>query len=134
MATLTPFDVREVARALDDAVEVWYRENSGRVKEVMRQEAPIDTGLLRASHSADPPERTNRGWKIRFRAEVFYAIFQHEGHGVIRPVRAKALRWVTKEGVVVFAQRVRAMPANPWMHRAFIRLGFSRVTRIPVNK
>ena len=32
------------------------------------------------------------------------------GHGIIRPVRAKMLRWVDKKGNVIFAKQVRAIP------------------------
>jgi hypothetical protein len=130
MARVTGFGTGAINELKAELVEGYYRRYSGPIKAVMRQEAPIDTGLLRASHSADPPRRVSTGWVIRFRAEVFYAVFQHEGHGGIRPVRAKALRWVTKLGRVVFAQYVRPQPANPWMYRAFTRIGFSRVRRI----
>lgn len=130
MATVTGFQPNDIERLQADMVEGYYRMYSGPIKEVMRQEAPIDTGLLRASHSADPPRKTDRGWAIRFRAEVFYAIIQHEGRGEVRPVRAKALRWVNKAGVVVFAQRSGPVAENPWLYRAFIRLGFTRVRRI----
>jgi hypothetical protein len=123
MASVSGFRPVDVRALTDDMAEGYYRQNSGDIKAMMRAEAPYDTGLLRASHSADPPKKVAGGYLLRFRAEIFYAVYQHQGYGPIVPRVAKALRWVDKAGVVVFAQRVRAQPANPWMYRAFVRLG-----------
>jgi phage gpG-like protein len=71
------------------------------------------TGTLARSVRAEPAKVTGDG-----RAEssvaphAVYARIQQLG-GVIRPVRAKALRWEDKNGVH-FARRVR-LPARPYM-------------------
>lgn len=41
------------------------------------------------------------------------------GHGIIRPVRAKMLRWVDKKGNVIFAKQVRAIPPRPFLYPAY---------------
>lgn len=41
------------------------------------------------------------------------------GHGVIRPVRAKMLRWFDKNGNPIFAKQVRAMPPRPFLYPAY---------------
>jgi hypothetical protein len=41
------------------------------------------------------------------------------GHGVIRPVRAKMLRWFDKSGNPIFARQVRAMPPRPFLYPAY---------------
>lgn len=132
MARVTGFTPQQVDDLVEDMVEGYYRQISPHMTAAFRRNAPIDTGLLRASHSADPPRmrRGRRDWYIRFRAEVFYAIIQHEGHGGIKPVRAKALRWVTKAGAVVFARSVKPQPGRPWMYETFLQYGFRRVRRI----
>lgn len=101
-----------------------------KVLNVMQLEAPIDTGALRRSGKVDRPRRVGKSWVIRFRFKEYYAIYVHQGRGEIRPVRAKALRWVNKAGVVVFAAKARAVPENPFMWRAWQRIGFKNVKRL----
>jgi len=50
---------------------------------------------------------------------AFIAAIIEFGHGVIRPVRAKMLRWVDKKGNVIFAKQVRAMPPRPFLYPAY---------------
>lgn len=129
MASVT-FDATQVAALSQDLVDAYYRVSAPEVITLLRAEAPIDTGWMRQQHLADPPRRTGAGtWRIRFRARVPYGVFVHEGHGWIYPVHARALRWVNKQGVVVFAKRVRPVPANPWFVRGFQRAGFGFVVR-----
>lgn len=93
----------------------------------MRANCPVDTGVLRQQHQADQPRRVSDGWAIKYRALPYWGVFVHEGHGVIRPVRAKVLRFVTKGGAIVFTKKVRAVAPNPWLYRSFQQLGFRSV-------
>ena len=129
MARVT-VDAQVVEALKDELAEAYYRRNYATLISTMRQEAPKDTGLLRASGSIDPPRRVKGGYLLRFRFVAPYAWFVHEGHGVIVPKTARALRWVTKQGVVVFAQRVRPVKARPWLFTGFRRLGFRKVRRL----
>lgn len=128
------FNPTEVEQLKAELAEAYWREYSGEITSIMRQEAPVDTGLLAASHSADPPLRVPGGWLLRWRVkarrgDVGYPVIVHEGRGEIRPKNAKALRWVNKLGAVVFAQRSGPVAANPWLVRAFQRCGFRDVRR-----
>jgi hypothetical protein len=113
-----------------ELADAYYRENYTQLITVMRGEAPKDTGLLRASGSIDPPRRVPGAFLLRFRFVAPYAVFVHEGHGWIFPKAAKALRWVTKQGVVVFASKVRPLAARPYLFTGFRRMGFRKVRRI----
>lgn len=129
MASVT-FDPVAVTAFCQDLVDGYYRQSAPEVTKLLQAECPVDTGWMRQNHLADPPLRIGAGtWRIRFRARVPYGIFVHEGHGWIYPVRAKVLRWVNKQGVVVFAARVRPVAANPWFVRGFQRAGFGFVIR-----
>lgn len=91
---------------------------------MMRSETPVDTGVLRQQTRVDAGTRkVAGGYVIRFRAMPYWGVFVQLGHGVIVPVKAKALRWVNKAGTVVFAKRVKAVPGNPYMYRTFVRAG-----------
>jgi len=97
---------------------------------MMRIECPIDTGVLRQQHGVDPVRKVAGGYLVKFRAAPYWGVFVSEGHGVIRPVHAKALRFVTKQGKVVFTRKVRAVAANPWMYRTFVRAGLKTPRRV----
>lgn len=91
---------------------------------------PVDSGALRASATFDRRiyrEAQSRVIRFRFPARspegVEYAQIVFAGRGEVRPVRAKALRWVTKTGQVVYAQRSRPVPPNRWPLRVFQQLG-----------
>lgn len=113
-----------------------YRDGPAQVvRQRIQAEAPVDTGLMRAEHSVDPaPVLRADGWHIIIRAPSRspkgfpYPIAVHNGRREVVPVQAKALRFVIN-GAVIFAKRVRAVPPNPWMFRAFTRIGFRQVTR-----
>lgn len=103
---------------------------------LLQFQTPIDTGRLRASAKYDNQlYRLNSGTRvIRFRFParspegVEYAQILFAGRREVRPVNAKALRWVTKgRGAVVFAQRSRAVPPNRWPLRVFQQIGFRDV-------
>lgn len=119
-------------RLEDEMTAKYHRERSPTILLLMQIETPVDTGALRLSGRVDPTlYRQGRDRIIRFRfdrngdpAGVSVAQIIFAGRGEIRPVRARALRWVTKRGVVVFATRSRAVAPNRWPLRVFFRLGF----------
>lgn len=93
---------------------------------------PVDTGLLRASNRMRV-RRTSGGAEGEVWNDVEYGPAVHSGHGpvVIRPKRAKALRFIV-DGRVVFARRV-TLPARrgrPWLLRALKEVAAQRGYRI----
>lgn len=129
MAVVVPYPNR--VQAFKDARAVTYwAQSTPRIVATHRAQAPIDTGLLRATHALEPPEKIVGGYRLRLVIHAPYAHVVHGGHGFIYPKRAKALRWVTKEGQVVFASKVKPVPANPWTVRAWNQMGFRNVKLI----
>lgn len=78
-------------------------------------------------------ELVQRGGMLvcRVGSRLKYAIYVHEGHGEIRPVRARILRWPAtassgsprryrggKTAQYVFARRVRPVAGRPFLLRA----------------
>jgi hypothetical protein len=131
MASVDGFDPGVMRQLQDDMVAEYHRTSVPQILAAMRAAAPFDTGLTSISHLVDRPKRIAGGFLIRFRVATSYAIYPHQGHGEIRPVRGKALRWVNKQGVVVFARRVRPVAANPWLYRAFARVGLRDPRHLP---
>jgi hypothetical protein len=78
--------------------------------------AGVDTGRLRASIHV---ELTQSGGVVgaRIGSNVAYAAWHHEGHGVIRPVRAKVLVFHVR-GRWVFAKQVGPVPGTEYLRRA----------------
>lgn len=134
MATATTNE-QAVDQLIEDLANAYQRGPAQTVRQRMQTEAPVFTGLMRMLHRVDPARRMADGWHIIFRTEARsregypYPIAVHNGRGEVRPIRAKALRWVTRSGAVVFAKRSRPSTPNPWMWRTFIRIGFKQVTR-----
>lgn len=101
--------------------------------------APVDKGVLRNSIAADPmPKVTGMKVTTGVTASANYAAAVHDGNRggtVIRPVNAKALRFVIG-GRFVFAKSVTmsARPARPFLKNAAdevgARLGFT-TSRVP---
>lgn len=126
---------RAVDNVIDDLATRYHRLRAPRVLFLLQIATPVDTGALRASGRVDPIlHRSGRDRVIRFTfdrngdpagfsvAQVIFA-----GRKEVRPVRANALRWVNKAGVVVFAQRSRAVPPNRWPIRVFVAIGYRNV-------
>lgn len=97
---------------------------------------PVDTGTLRASQTMEV-RTTGNAATGRVSTWINYALAVHEGvaHPVtIRPVRAKALRFVVN-GRVVYARKVVLPPrrGRPWLRTALVEVaipaGFT-VTRL----
>jgi hypothetical protein len=78
--------------------------------------AGVDTGRLRASIHV---ELTQQGGTIaaRIGSNVAYAYWHHEGHGSLRPVRARVMVFNTR-GRWVFTPRVRAVPGTEYLRKA----------------
>jgi hypothetical protein len=76
----------------------------------------VDTGRLRASIHV---ELTQHGGIVgaRIGSNVAYAMVHHEGHGVIRPVRARVLVFHV-QGRWVFTKRVGPVSGNPYLREA----------------
>ena len=116
---------RAVERLKDEMVTEYHRVKAPLILILMQMEAPIDTGMLRASGTVDPVIYRDGATRIiRWHFDTSYVQYVFAGRGIVRPVRAQALRWVTKAGVVVFAKQSRAVPPNRWTLRVFIRLGY----------
>lgn len=130
MATVNVFP--EELAGLGDELAAAYRTQVAVavILPMMRAESPIDTGVLRQQHGVDQLRKVAGGYLIKFRAAPYWGVFVSEGHGVIRPVHAKVLRFVTKQGKVVFTRKVRAVAANPWMYRTFVRAGLKTPRRV----
>lgn len=112
----------------DEMVARYHREQAPTVLNLMELAAPVDTGELRASGRLDSRiYRDGRDRIIRFWFDAEHAQYVFAGRREVRPVRAQALRWVTKGGVVVFATRSRAVAPNRWTLRVFNQLGFRYV-------
>jgi hypothetical protein len=87
------------------------------------------TGQLAGSIVVEP---IANGYRVGSRLP--YAIFVHEGHGEIRPIRGKFLRWpaTSASGIprrrfkggttaaYVYAKRVRPVAGKPFLERALI--------------
>ena len=122
-------------RAIEELTERMSREYLNRyaplILTLLKFATPLDTGALRASGTFDQQiyqDAQSRIIRFRFPARSpegrEYAQIVFAGRREVRPVRAKALRWVTKAGVVVYAQKSKAVPPNRWTLRIFQQLGF----------
>lgn len=86
--------------------------------------APVDTGFLLLHHRAGDPKVSGLKVAQEVIADADYALYVHEGHGVITPKKGKFLRFTVGRGAgaqVVFAKSVRAQPARPWLKNALER-------------
>lgn len=86
--------------------------------------APVDTGFLRMNHRAGDPKISGMKVSQEIIADTEYALYVHEGHGVITPKNGKFLRFTVGKGSnaqVVFAKSVRAQPPRPWLKNALER-------------
>lgn len=129
-----------IEKLTDDMVAQYLRDLAPLILVLMKFQTPFDTGVLRASGTFDRQvyrEQQSRVIRFRFPARSRegkeYAQIVFAGRREIRPVRAKALRWVTKSGAVVYAQKSRAVPPNRWTLRVFQQLGL-RDARIETRR
>jgi len=96
----------DVADALDDAVE----KTALQVERSAKQNAPVDTGNLRASlrSARAGPANYLVGTNVEYAPDVEFGTQPH----VITPDDAEALRFEGADGDIVFAQRVEH-PGTP---------------------
>lgn len=79
----------------------------------MERDAPRDTGAMTQTMTIDANDGdTNVARTIHAPQE--YSSYQDEGTGPIYPVNAKALRFVAKDGTVVFVKSTRGVPRTGW--------------------
>lgn len=85
---------------------------------VSKATSKVDTGRLRASIGMDFG-CSGSAIRAEIFAPVHYAIYVHEGHGLILPKSGKYLVFTPKGGGgKVFAKSVRPVAAYPWLVRA----------------
>lgn len=106
-------------RLVHDPAAPTYRQMAAigaAVASVAKGLAPVDTGRLRQSGDFELigryPTLTAR---VSFPVKHAYVV--HEGHGVIRPRRARVLAW-RRGGRWNYARRVRAVPGRPFLTEA----------------
>lgn len=104
----------EVQEALDSAVQ----KTAFQVERSAKQNAPVDTGTLRASLRTTPtgPAEYAVGTNVEYAPDVEFGTQPH----VITPDGAEALRFEGAGGDIVFAQRVEhpGTPAQPFLRPA----------------
>lgn len=92
------------------------------VEQEMKNQIHVDTGVLRDSIKNEKKSEDKRvvridGAKVasdpRNKTKMDYSWYYYKGHGAytVVPKRAKALRWIGKDGEVHFAKKVR-IPAS----------------------
>lgn len=116
------------------AVDSEIKQYADKMKEIMKREAHVKTGALRDSIDV---EKKDKGHYLvgvdvaKLKADprniggIDYSGYYHDGHGPYKIVakRAKALRWVGKDGKVHFAKSVQipASAGDPFVERAVER-------------
>lgn len=75
----------------------------------------VDSGRLRSSISVTLGEDTTGIPTVRVGTDVEYAYWVHQGRGPVYPVQARALRWVTPNGQIVFARSAGPYAGNPFL-------------------
>lgn len=112
------------------AMDVARRAGMVKATNIFRMQAvegaPIDKGTLRKSILT---EVSNDGTQGKIYTKLDYALHQEHGTGIygksgapIRPKKAKALRFKTKSGKVVFAKQVRGVKAKKFFAKAGVHL------------
>ena len=96
--------------ALLDATAKGVVEGAMIVEGAAKTIAPVKTGRLRGSFRIEGPVRIGpASFMSRVGPTVAYGRIRELG-GDIRPVRAKALRWIGVEGYPIFAQLSHQVP------------------------
>jgi len=99
-------------------------DDIGRIAaDAIREEAPERSGALKRSvqHAVRVVGRIGGGLSVRVVANRPYAGWVIEGRGVVRPVRARCLHWMTESGEDVFAMRAGPTKPNPFHERGWKR-------------
>jgi hypothetical protein len=113
------YDRANIFRLLHSPAEGPHREVASvtrKTSAIAKATVPVDTGRLKNTHTESV---TDEGARLvgRVAATAEYAIYVHEGHGVIRPKNAKVLAFRVG-GQLVFARQVRPVDGRPWLVNA----------------
>lgn len=101
------------------------------VEKEMKKQIHVDTGVLRDSVVNEKKSQDKRvvridGSKVasdpRNESKEDYSWYYYKGHGEIVPKKAKALRWVGKNGKAVYAKKVRATSGDDFIGRTLSNL------------
>lgn len=109
-----------IQRLLHSPAEGVYQNTVGtvvrRTAAIAKATVKVDTGRLKNTHTETI---TDEGSRLRGRVEATadYAIYVHEGHGVIRPKTAEVLVFRIN-GRLVYAKQVRPVAGDPWLVNA----------------
>lgn len=114
--------VRRLVSSPDGMFARELRRRGARVETEAKRRCPIDTGRLRSSIRTELVTVDGQ-LAAKVGTNVKYAIFVERGTGIygprgqpIRPVRARALRWVPRgQNEAVFAREVRGMKPRPFL-------------------
>lgn len=102
--------------------EAYYEKNGPTILRTTQSESPVDTGLLRRSHSLGKLFRTATGWAFQVIASTDYAAIVYKGWETAGSVRRQK---VGRRTATVFTAG-KTVPPNKWILRAFRRM-FSNV-------
>ena len=89
---------------------------------IAKQSAPVWMGLLRDSIQATPAVQAADGVSVTIGVGAAYAAYVEYGRGPIEARPGGVLRFVTRDGTVVFTKRVGPAKAQPFMQPAYERL------------
>jgi len=109
-----------IHRLLHSPAEGVYQNTVGttvrKTSAIAKATVPVDTGRLKNTHTE---EIVDEGSRLvgTVAATAEYAIYVHEGHGVIRPRNAKRLVFRVN-GQLVYATQVKAVDGRPWLVNA----------------
>lgn len=130
MVRLDSGAVTTLMRGPGGAVMIDLNRRGQRVLNKARTLCPVDEGTLRGSLHKEPVT-VGGDPAVRIGSPLEYAIYVHEGHGVIRP-HGQFLRWPAKNqsgtgrrrykagatANYVFARQVRAVAGRPFLRDA----------------
>ncbi|GCF92500.1 hypothetical protein NRIC_03910 [Enterococcus florum] len=116
------------------AVEKEIEDYTNKMVDILKQEVHVKSGATRDAITKEKKGKAHflAGVDVsKLKADprniggVDYSVFYHDGHAAytIRPRKAKALRWLGKDGKVHFAKSVRipASAGDPFVARAVAR-------------
>lgn len=110
---------RLAGRMMHDAAFRASTRTAQRARDNLVTSGRVDTGRLRDSIRAEPPQDGQLSFTVRVVAGTPYASFQEKGTRAHGPVRARFLRFKPKgSSVVVFAKWVRGVTGAHFMQRA----------------
>lgn len=132
MSIRIQIDEGKLTRIVGGMAERFVVDLARQVRNSSVVRTPVDTGLLRASYKTRT--RFRRLFKkVTIYNKVEYGLPVHEGRGEIVPRRAKALRFRSRTGTVVFAKRVKPVDGRPFMRTATVAVARKHRFRVIRN-